>query len=220
MNTNADDSLNPSKSLEPWKPVLIARFVTAWDNAIAAQLLLGERKKVERANDLKGAIRNCMREMCDEAAPFLQLVETAECTGFDYVMLDWNATQLAFRWGRKPEDGCIRRNDTHSTRMVQEQGVLFPGLDKRVNEVPLFTVAYEVLDDFTLGGVSQAWMGKLHLCREWYDNTEIIETIASFDAPTNRTIIDETVIAARIRARNDETAEMKRLVQMIRKQAG
>ena len=209
---------NPHRlTLDPFHPLFVWAYPIAWRNAMAAQVVLGDRKNIERANDIKGAMRNVLRGPVSEFAPFLTLMESEECANFDYVLVDWNGIQVAARWGRIPSTGVIRRNPTLNTALVQEQGTLFGGGGKSIEDIPLFTYGYTVERDFTLNGIPQGYMERLKLCREWGDeHTEVIQTLAVFSEPVNQ-VIDEGLFASRITARAAEEAQLKALIRSIRR---
>lgn len=218
-----DDAKRFRDTIAPFDALFVWAYPVAWRNAMAAQALLGDRKNIERASDVKGAMRNVLREPVSMFAPYLTLVEPEECTSFDHVLVEWNGTRVAVRWGRIPSDGLIRRNPTGNTATVQNQGSLFVGLEETVglvgDEVPLFTYSYKVARDYTLAGSPQAYMHAIKLCREWYDETEVIETLRVFDEPPEQSMpeIDDELIASRIRARASEETELKALVRSVRR---
>lgn len=215
MSNNFDDSEPLVKVIEPWFPVLTLAGPTAFQATVVARLVLGERKKVEFASDMHGAFRTVLREICEGNAPFLRLMEAEECEDFDRLEIKWVGQRVACRWGRKPENGPIRRNDTGNTRTTQSQAMLFPDLDRKAKGLPLLTLAYVVADDFTLAGVSQGWLARLLLCREWYDETEIVRVIAEYERPARDEATPERIVARQIRARSQQIQEMQRLVRKI-----
>jgi len=209
-----------ARAVEPWHPVLEQAFRTSWADMMALGQIMGERRKGERAMDMHACVRNVLQVACDYAEPFLTLVMEPEGQGLDYCVLDWSGMAIALRWGHYPERiGRVRRNSTDRTRLVQEQGTMFAGLDKQRGEMPLASVVYTVEDDYSEAGIEQWWMSRLLLAREWTDDTELIQEIAAYNKPS-REETERAVAEPRIAAKRRDLDELQERISRLRGQTG
>ena len=203
--------------LRPWYPVFDRAFLTGQADARCTVPYTGVHRPGERAVVLHATIREAMRDASRMARPFLTLVEEPENEGrLDYLRVEWAGTELAVRWGRY-KDGRISRRDSTRQESIQEQGVLFNGMDKEIEELPVVAIGYTVEDDaLTLMNVPQWWMGRLVLMRERVGDSEPIQEITAFDKPETIEPPDLTR-DPRIVARESEIDHMKRIIREIRK---
>lgn len=185
-----------------------------------ASLLLGPAKKVERANQMKQAVRNGLAVACQELEPSVRLEEANECTGPDLLVIESPSHPVALRWGIKNwRAGAVRRNGTGITQdmyrsgRIPLQGMLFADIERDAAELPVFTVAYQLADEFTLAGVPQEYICRIVLCKEFELGTQELVLLAEFDKPEVEPMSEAEIALPAIR----EAEEHKQIRETARR---
>lgn len=219
MEHNQPSNDDVIREFSPLFPLWTRVMLRSTADAHAAVPILGIPKKVERAGDYHRATRENLRRLCDMIPELLELREGADGEGLDFMVCYLNPDQpKAVRWGRIPEDGRVRRNDTKRTKHVQNTGMLFDEMDEDTDEYPTFTLGYTIRNDFIEMGVPQWTLGSVRLLRERPWESEVIKEIAAFESPEDR-IEEHQTPEPIIVAREEEEQLWLQMIEQLRNDA-
>lgn len=205
------------RRLEPWFPVF--RLVTdqTLRDVLEGMLVMGTPKKTERASDVHRCYRNNFRQVRDFAESMVTLVEEPDGQGLDYLIFNGDQP-LGVRWGRFDGE-TVRRNRTGRTQQIQEQGVFEFAEEADVSTMQMVTMAHTIEDEYTEGGHSCMWIGKLILLRERMQVSEVITEVHMFNKPEQSDTTDHETPPAVVEARETEADQLQRMIRRIRRSA-
>jgi hypothetical protein len=191
----------------------------AWDKTQQASAILGGNLyKRERSGNLHRSLTNEFRRMVDlDRSGALQLIEEPDGKELNLLLMKWEGVTIALRWSRYHPDYCVMRNRTQRSMAIEECNYL-PGLmvEADAADKSIATLGLVILNDETLGGVSQAYLQRVALIRECENEAvDFMCNVALYDKPAEDTERQYRMPASVQRHWDDESAQMSALLRKI-----